>query len=620
MKGFSVIMPTYNQSGFIKRAILSLYQQTYREWELILINDGCSDDTENYIAEYLPDERIKYIKNDINQGLSFAINQGLNVAKFDYVTYLPSDDYYYNNHLQSMMEKFNEQENAVMVISGIKYNNKDSCYQSSNYLSSRFVPGNGPQLVQTAHKKTSDRWSDRTEFVSDDLFVLFWYKLTGKGSIAFTNQVTVNWTRHPYQRHKIIAEHLGGGINYYRHYYQVHTPIKLQCKETIPIDEEKLYAPFRKQGNYAKNGLKILILGELAYNPERIFAFEEQGHRLYGLWMEGNISSFNTIGPLPFGNVTDIPYEHWREEIKKIQPDIVYALLNVRAIPLAYEVLMSGLNIPFVWHFKEGPSLSTQIGFWKKLIDLYSYSDGQIYINPESKIWYEQFTSPDAQMPFILDGDLPKIDYFTNNFSPRISNTDGEIHTVAPGRVVGISHEELQELARQRIHLHLYIQNYPHTREYFISMASAAMGDCFHLHSPCIPQDWVKEFSRYDAGWLHCFESRNDGYLTKVEWDDLNLPARMNTLAAAGLPMLQRNNQGHIVAMQSKVEELNLGICFDSYGQLGNLLKNNELMQELRRNVLMHRYKFSFDYHLPALTGFFREIIDKKKKKYDTKK
>jgi glycosyltransferase involved in cell wall biosynthesis len=620
MKGFSVIMPTYNQSGFIKRAILSLYQQTYQEWELIIINDGCTDDTENYIEEYLSDKRVRYIKNAFNQGLGSAINQGLNIAQFDYITYLPSDDFYYNNQLQSMSEKLDEQGDAIMVISGIKYLDKDSCYQSTNYFSSRFVPGNGTQLVQTAHRKTSDRWVERTEFVSDDLFVLFWHKLIDKGSIAFTHQVTTNWTSHPHQRHKIITEYLGGGINYYRRYYQVHTPIKLQCKETIPIDEEKLYAPFRKPGNYTKDCLKILIIGELAYNPERIFAFEEQGHQLYGLWLEESISSFNTVGPLPFGNVTDIPYKNWREEVKKIQPDIMYALLNVRAIPLAHEVLMSGLNIPFVWHFKEGPSLSRQMGFWKKLIDLYSYSDGQIYIDPESKIWYEEFTSPNAQMPFILDGDLPKIDYFTDDFSPRISDTDGEIHTVAPGRVIGISAEELQELAKQRIHLHLYIQNYPRMREPFISMASAVMGDCFHLHSPCIPQDWVKEFSQYDAGWLHCFESRNDGYLTKVEWDDLNLPARMNTLAAAGLPMLQRNNQGHIVAMQSKVQELNTGICFDSYGQLGALLKNKELMQTLRENMLIHRYKFSFDYHVPALISFFRKIINKKIEKNDTKK
>jgi len=471
------------------------------------------------------------------------------------------------------------------------------------------------QLVQTAHKKTNDRWVEREELVSDDLFSLFWHKLIDKGTIAFTNQVTSNWTRHPHQRHKKIAENLKGGINYYRHYYQVHIPLKFQSKESVPIDEKKLYASFHKPEIRSSDPLKILIVGELAYNPERIVALEEQGHILYGLWIENTMFSFNTIGPLPFGNVTDVPYKNRIEEIKKIKPDVIYALLNAIAIPVAHEVLMTGLDIPFVWHYKEGPSIGMHHGYWERLIDLYSYADGQIYLNPESKSWYEQFILSGNQMSFILDGDLPKIDYFTDDFSPLLSEKDGEIHTVSPGRVIGMSFEDLRELAKQKIHLHLYVHNYPNAKKHFISMAKNAMGDRFHLHSPCLPQDWVKEFSQYDAGWLHCFRSRNEGKLIRAEWDDLNLPARMNTLAAAGLPMLQLNNEGHIVAMQSKVKELNIGVCFDNYEQLGHLLRDKELMQTLRNNVLKHRKQFSFDYHVPDLIDFFRKVINNKKTK-----
>jgi len=403
MKGFSVLMPTYNQSGFIKRAILSLYQQTCSDWELIIINDGCTDETEKYITGFLSDTRVTYIKNEANRGIGYAINQGLNIAKYDYIAYLPSDDFYYDNHLQLMMEKFEESEEIALVVSGIKFSNIDSCVSPDYYYSLQLVNGYPLQLVQTAHKKTNDKWVEREELVSDDLFSLFWYKLTDKGTIVFTNQVTAHWTNHPHQRHKIIAENLGGGVNYYRHYYRVHIPVKLQCKNSIPIDEGKLYAPFRKPvAADNKERLKILIVGELAYNPERIVALEEQGHLLYGLWTEGVISSFNTIGPLPFGNVIDIPYKNRMEEIKKIQPDVIYALLNVRAIPLAHEVMMNHPDIPLVWHFKEGPSLSLQIGLWNQLIDLYSYSAGQIYINPESKDWYEQFILSGNQMSFIL--------------------------------------------------------------------------------------------------------------------------------------------------------------------------------------------------------------------------
>ncbi len=82
---FSVLMPTYNQSAFIRRAINSLMQQTYKEWELIIINDGCTDETEEFIADYLDDERVTYIKNEENMGLGHALNRGLDAAKYEHI-------------------------------------------------------------------------------------------------------------------------------------------------------------------------------------------------------------------------------------------------------------------------------------------------------------------------------------------------------------------------------------------------------------------------------------------------------------------------------------------------------------------------------------------------------
>lgn len=59
---FTVIMPTYNQCMYIRRAINSLFAQTYANWELIIVNDGCTDLTEDFIQDYLQDERVSYIK------------------------------------------------------------------------------------------------------------------------------------------------------------------------------------------------------------------------------------------------------------------------------------------------------------------------------------------------------------------------------------------------------------------------------------------------------------------------------------------------------------------------------------------------------------------------------
>lgn len=67
--GIFVIMPTYNQDSFISLSVNSLLQQTYCNWELIIINDGYKDDTDGIISFFKDDKRIFYHKNSENLGL-----------------------------------------------------------------------------------------------------------------------------------------------------------------------------------------------------------------------------------------------------------------------------------------------------------------------------------------------------------------------------------------------------------------------------------------------------------------------------------------------------------------------------------------------------------------------
>lgn len=87
---FSVIIPLYNKVEYIERAILSIINQTYQNFEIIVVNDGSSDNGE-IIVKSIKDRRITLI-NQQNQGVSIARNNGVNYSNYDFIAFLDADD------------------------------------------------------------------------------------------------------------------------------------------------------------------------------------------------------------------------------------------------------------------------------------------------------------------------------------------------------------------------------------------------------------------------------------------------------------------------------------------------------------------------------------------------
>lgn len=606
---FSVIMPTYNQCAFIRRAVKSLMDQTYKLWELIIINDGCTDETEEYIFDFIRDKRVKYIKNEENTGLGHSLNQGLDFAKYDYIAYLPSDDYYYENHLQKIAEKFSLSEDIFLVYSGMGYDTSDTLGYKSDTETIRIKAKSCLQLVQTAHKKTTKRWLERDEYITEDLFQMFWFKLLNEGCFTMTNTITCFWTSYRFQRHCMVAERHGGGLNILRSYYGIKKPIRMRVSKNKYTDENIIHKKFSRKVSFRKGHLKILIVGELAYNPERIYALEQAGHKLYGLWVEYPDFSFSEVGPLPFGHIEDIPQNNWEERINQIKPDVIYGLLNAGAVMRVYQVVKKFPDIPYVWHMKEGPFLCLQRLTWNNMMYLFHHASGIVYLNSVIKKWYEQFLPPSKAPTLILDGDLPKIDYFTNNFSVKLSDTDKEIHTLVAGRMIGITPEGFMTLIKNKVHIHLYNENYYELNAQGNERYAELSRDYFHIHPHVSPEKWVEEFSKYDAGWLHCFESKNEKKLLRATWDDLNVPARLSTYAAAGLPCIISKNEGHTVATKEITTSLGIAITFDKYSELADKLKKEVKQRRITNKMKDIRMQFSFDYNVPKLINLFSDAI-----------
>ncbi len=101
----SIIMPAYNAATYIADAIESVIHQTYPHWELIVINDGSLDETEEIINPFLFDNRIQYFKHE-NNGVSAARNAGLKNMKGNYFCFLDADDVLPPNSLAARLSVF----------------------------------------------------------------------------------------------------------------------------------------------------------------------------------------------------------------------------------------------------------------------------------------------------------------------------------------------------------------------------------------------------------------------------------------------------------------------------------------------------------------------------------
>lgn len=121
----SVIIPTYNRAHPVGRAIESVLNQTYQDFELIVVDDGSTDNTEEIIKEFqLKDNRIIYLKHDENKGGSAARNTGIKASKGEYIAFLDSDDEWLPEKLEIEIRILNDDRNLIICSTGYTFINE----------------------------------------------------------------------------------------------------------------------------------------------------------------------------------------------------------------------------------------------------------------------------------------------------------------------------------------------------------------------------------------------------------------------------------------------------------------------------------------------------------------
>lgn len=128
---FSIIMPTYNRGYVIWKAIQSVQKQYYPYWELLIIDDGSTDNTKQVVSEFQKDPRIQYIYKS-HSYISDTRNKGLKHVKGDIITYLDSDDIIYDIYLSTAREYFQKFPKKMFAVSN--YNRRIELYDKDHTL------------------------------------------------------------------------------------------------------------------------------------------------------------------------------------------------------------------------------------------------------------------------------------------------------------------------------------------------------------------------------------------------------------------------------------------------------------------------------------------------------
>lgn len=201
---FTVIIPAYNAEKFINRAIDSVLNQTYKEYEIIVVNDGSSDATKNIIHAY-KQENIK-VYNQENLGVSAARNKGIMNSTKNYICFLDADDKWCKNHLSvlsNMISRYPKEKLFITSYRTVHLNETEfdviKNIKSSgeiNYHTNFF----DLILSNKAPKYNTNCWCikknafensglfDEDEKLSEDIDM--WYRLGLYNNVVYTNQVT----------------------------------------------------------------------------------------------------------------------------------------------------------------------------------------------------------------------------------------------------------------------------------------------------------------------------------------------------------------------------------------------------------------------------------------------
>jgi glycosyltransferase involved in cell wall biosynthesis len=215
---FSIILPTYNRGPLLSKSISSVLSQKFTDFELIVVDDGSTDNTREVVQSF-SDPRIHYYYKE-NEERNFARNFGISMAKGKYVCFLDSDDYYLPNRLEKAFSVIRD-TNAFFLHLGYRLEDVDgNVIQTVDNLPSEIT-----DLLLHHNVLSADGVVVHYELLNSVKFIkskeflvgedhLLWVQLHARSNLTIVNDVTAVMTEHTERSlHIIDSEKYAAGLN-----------------------------------------------------------------------------------------------------------------------------------------------------------------------------------------------------------------------------------------------------------------------------------------------------------------------------------------------------------------------------------------------------------------------
>ena len=247
---FSIIIPTYNRAQLILRTLASVEEQRYRDYEIIVVDDGSTDDTEEVIKR-LGDHKLRYFKR-INAERGATRNFGVQQAVGSYVTFCDSDDILYPDYLMNAFETIKENNNPVWL--HVAYEIKDQTgwrikiHNLKKNFTKKLAKGNPLSCMGIFVQRECmlENLFRENRYLAGSEDWELWLRLSARYPIVFDNRISaaliVHDDRsvvHTTELKLQLRKHLSIGYASARIHHQKHI-----VRESVVIITQSIYAAF----------------------------------------------------------------------------------------------------------------------------------------------------------------------------------------------------------------------------------------------------------------------------------------------------------------------------------------------------------------------------------------